>query len=100
MNKTVLIGIGSHLMEIIHIQLNNSYHYLSHKRRVFVVFEVFGEYCFRELVLIDHHEAYSSGSPFDNQVIFGFLESEERYLEHLIGFLEKRRNSSTMFFDI
>ena len=69
MDETVLIGVGSHLVKVVHIQLNRGEVYLSDKRGVLVVFEVLGEDGFRELSLVENHEPNSRWGPFDNGVI-------------------------------
>ena len=77
MDETVLISVGSHLVKVVHVQLNKRDVYLPDEGGVLVVFEVLGEYGSGELSLIQNHKPNPRWCPFDDTVVDGFLGKQK-----------------------
>jgi len=67
--KITLSVVLSNFVKIIHIQLHNIMSYLSNKRRVVAVLEVFRQNLFRKSILIEHNKSNTILGPSHNILI-------------------------------
>lgn len=79
-------------MKVIHVQLNKYGSYLSNKRGVVWVLEIFGKHNFRKVLLADDDKADSIGRPFYCSFVSWILSLFDIYIKEQVGLPEEGRN--------